>query len=114
MRAFLRTATKTPNVTRQLCRPTLLTTTSQLSPKPKFIAPIRLYGAGPPPLTKEFVTERIVDLLKCFDKIEDPEKVTPAANFSTDLKLDSLDIVECLFFIEEEFGIQMPEYVHYR
>ncbi|CAN6610598.1 acyl carrier protein, mitochondrial [Trichomonascus vanleenenianus] len=70
---------------------------------------VRFYGGLPPPLTREFVEERIVDLLKCFDKITEPEKITPAANFVADLGLDSLDVVECLFFIEEEFGIEMPE-----
>lgn len=70
---------------------------------------VRYYGAGPPPLTREFVQERIIDTLGCFDKIEDPSKITPEANFMSDLKMDSLDVVEALFFIEEEFGIEMPE-----
>lgn len=70
---------------------------------------VRFYSEGPPPLTRDFVQERIVDTLSCFDKIPDASKITPEANFMTDLSMDSLDVVEALFFIEEEFGIEMPE-----
>ncbi|MCX6919080.1 MAG: acyl carrier protein [Verrucomicrobia bacterium] len=39
-----------------------------------------------------------------------PEQVTPAAGFQTDLKADSLDLVEIIMAFEDEFGIaSIPE-----
>lgn len=37
------------------------------------------------------------------------EKVTEAANFVDDLGADSLDIVELVMALEEEFGIEIPD-----
>ena len=39
----------------------------------------------------------------------DAEKVTPAARFSEDLDADSLDLVEAVLALEEEFGVSIPE-----
>ncbi len=39
----------------------------------------------------------------------DPAKVTPAARFSEDLDADSLDLVEAVLALEEEFGVSIPE-----
>ncbi|PKU64255.1 Acyl carrier protein 2, mitochondrial [Dendrobium catenatum] len=36
-------------------------------------------------------------------------KVTPKANFQTDLGLDSLDTVEVVMALEEEFGFEIPD-----
>lgn len=44
-------------------------------------------------LDKKEVTDRVLTVLKNFDKV-DPAKVTPAAHFVNDLGLDSLDAVE--------------------
>lgn len=68
----------------------------------------RHYGGGPAPLTRDFVQERIIDTLKGCDKV-DEAKITPTANLTKDLGLDSLDVVDALFFIEEEFGIEIPD-----
>ncbi|RVW70179.1 Acyl carrier protein 2, mitochondrial [Vitis vinifera] len=35
--------------------------------------------------------------------------VTPTANFQTDLGLDSLDAVEVVMALEEEFGFEIPD-----
>lgn len=49
-----------------------------------------------------------------FDKIReiissqfdiDPENITPATNFLTDLDADSLDVVELAMSMEDEFGL---------
>jgi acyl carrier protein len=39
----------------------------------------------------------------------DPEKVTPDASFVDDLDADSLDQVELILALEEEFECQIPE-----
>jgi len=49
---------------------------------------------------KEIVAEQLgVDL----------EKVTDTANFIDDLEADSLDTVELVMALEEEFGIEIPD-----
>ena len=39
----------------------------------------------------------------------DPEQVKPEAAFIEDLGADSLDIVELVMALEEEFGIDIPD-----
>ncbi len=39
----------------------------------------------------------------------DPEKVTPEATFADDLGADSLDTVELVMALEEEFEIEIPD-----
>lgn len=44
------------------------------------------------------------------DQLEvDPEQVTPAANFANDLNADSLDVVELVMALEDEFDIEIPD-----
>jgi acyl carrier protein len=50
------------------------------------------------------VKEIIVDQLGV-----DEEAVTPEASFVEDLGADSLDIVELVMALEEEFGIEIPD-----
>ena len=38
-----------------------------------------------------------------------PDQVTPEAKFIEDLGADSLDTVELVMALEEEFGIEMPD-----
>ena len=38
-----------------------------------------------------------------------PEEVTPEASFIDDLGADSLDTVELIMALEEEFGIEIPD-----
>jgi len=38
-----------------------------------------------------------------------PEKVTDEAHFENDLGADSLDAVELVMALEEEFGIEIPD-----
>ncbi|KAI8146401.1 mitochondrial type II fatty acid synthase component [Fennellomyces sp. T-0311] len=65
----------------------------------------RLYTTG---LTRENVETRVLDIVKGFDKV-DSTKVSPTANFINDLGLDSLDAVEVVMAIEEEFGVEIPD-----
>ena len=38
-----------------------------------------------------------------------PEEVTPTASFVNDLGADSLDTVELVMALEEEFGVEIPD-----
>ncbi|CAA93348.1 putative acyl carrier protein, mitochondrial [Schizosaccharomyces pombe] len=70
---------------------------------PKF-QPLRFYSVARPDAEK-----RILKVVSSFDKIQDPKKVTPTSTFANDLGLDSLDAVEVVMAIEEEFSIQIPD-----
>ncbi|BFM40024.1 acyl carrier protein [Synechocystis sp. LKSZ1] len=46
------------------------------------------------------------------DQLEvDADKVTPEASFANDLGADSLDTVELVMALEEEFGVEIPDEV---
>lgn len=68
----------------------------------------RAMAEGSTYLPKEQVTERVVNVVKNFQKV-DPSQVSPEANFNKDLGLDSLDSVEVMMAIEEEFGVEIPD-----
>eukprot|EP00798_Chlamydomonas_sp_ICE-L_P021415 gene21415-28373_t len=59
-------------------------------------------------LDKDKVVERVVYVAKHFEKV-DPAKVSPTATFEKDLGLDSLDVVELVMALEEEFGVEIPD-----
>mmetsp|Transcript_39677 Transcript_39677/g.88993 ORF Transcript_39677/g.88993 Transcript_39677/m.88993 type:complete len:138 (-) Transcript_39677:131-544(-) len=59
-------------------------------------------------LDKGEVTERIMAVVKNFEKV-DPSKVSAIAHFKDDLGLDSLDAVEVVMAVEEEFAIEIPD-----
>ncbi|GAA96157.1 hypothetical protein E5Q_02818 [Mixia osmundae IAM 14324] len=59
-------------------------------------------------LDKSAITERVLDVLKSFEKV-DPTKLTASSSFTTDLGLDSLDAVEVVMAVEEEFSIEIPD-----
>ena len=67
----------------------------------------RAYGAGGF-LDKDLVNDRVVAVVKNFSKV-DPGKVTKESHFGKDLGLDSLDTVEVVMAIEEEFAIEIPD-----
>ncbi|KAG2696891.1 hypothetical protein I3760_07G081300 [Carya illinoinensis] len=54
-------------------------------------------------LDKSEVADRVISIVKNF------QKVTPNANFQSDLGLDSLDTVEIVMALEEEFGFEIPD-----
>ncbi|GKV27895.1 hypothetical protein SLE2022_059330 [Rubroshorea leprosula] len=59
-------------------------------------------------LDKSEVTDRVISVVKNFQKV-DPSKVSPNAHFQNDLGLDSLDAVEIVMALEEEFGFEIPD-----
>ncbi|KAF9936160.1 hypothetical protein BGZ75_007019 [Mortierella antarctica] len=59
-------------------------------------------------LSRESVEKRVMDILAGFNKI-DANKISLKADFNSDLGLDSLDTVEVVMAIEEEFSIEIPD-----
>ncbi|MDR0976028.1 MAG: acyl carrier protein [Christensenellaceae bacterium] len=41
--------------------------------------------------------------------VKSPESITPETRFKEDLSADSLDIVEMLMNLEDEYGISIPD-----
>lgn len=75
----------------------------------QLLRPIRFYSAST--VDKKEITTRIIDVIKAFDKTAAASEVTPQTYFHKDLGLDSLDTVELLVAIEEEFDIEIPDKV---
>ncbi|KAM9725548.1 acyl carrier protein, mitochondrial isoform 1-T1 [Dama dama] len=69
--------------------------------------PCRQYSDAPP-LTLEGIKDRVLYVLKLYDKI-DPEKLSVNSHFMKDLGLDSLDQVEIIMAMEDEFGFEIPD-----
>jgi acyl carrier protein len=58
------------------------------------------------------MSQEIFDRVKkiVIEQLEvEPETVTPQSNFATDLNADSLDTVELVMALEEEFDIEIPD-----
>ncbi|KAF8622915.1 hypothetical protein AX15_006676 [Amanita polypyramis BW_CC] len=62
-------------------------------------------GSG---LSQDAIKERVLNVFKDFEKV-DPAKLSPSASLAKDLGLDSLDAVEVVLAVEEEFGIEIPD-----
>lgn len=69
-------------------------------------APVRFYAVAP--ITKEEVTTRAFEALKTVASLQE-SKLTVDASFQKDLGLDSLDTVEALVALEEEFDLEIPD-----
>ncbi|CAH0692064.1 unnamed protein product [Spodoptera exigua] len=68
---------------------------------------VRNYSGGPP-LTLELIKSRVLLVLQLYDKIN-PEKLSVDCHFINDLGLDSLDHVEVIMAMEDEFGFEIPD-----
>ncbi|KAK5993071.1 Acyl carrier protein [Cladobotryum mycophilum] len=79
-----------------------------LAPRVQSLVGVRFYGASAG-LQKEEVEGRIINLLQGFDKVNDVANIKAVAHFANDLGLDSLDTVEVVMAIEEEFSIEIPD-----
>ncbi|KAL8092006.1 acyl carrier protein 1, mitochondrial-like [Apium graveolens] len=73
------------------------------------ISTVRSFSShGDDHLDKNQVIDRVLDVVKSHPKI-DPSKVTPDVHFQKDLGLDSLDTVEIVMALEEEFKLEIPD-----
>jgi acyl carrier protein len=52
--------------------------------------------------------EKVIKLISDATKI-DVAKIGPTTSFVEDLNLDSLDIVELMMKMEDDFGVEIPE-----
>lgn len=54
------------------------------------------------------VEKRVIELIA--EQLErDPSEITPDMSFADDLGADSLDLVELIMTVEEEFNIEIPD-----
>ena len=60
-------------------------------------------------LDKGDVLQRILEVVKNFEKV-DASKVTAESHFINDLGLDSLDVVEVVMALEQEFILDIPDH----
>ncbi|KAI1442527.1 acyl carrier protein [Annulohypoxylon stygium] len=97
-------------VARPVARRVAMPTRAVVAPAPRLAAfqAVRMYSAGGA-LNKAEVEARIVHILTTFDKVNDPNNITGTSHFANDLGLDSLDTVEVVMAIEEEFSIEIPD-----
>lgn len=78
----------------------------------KFLLQRAAFSSTVDHLSKDQVQDRVFTVLKAFDKVASTAPTfTPASSFTSDLGLDSLDVVEVLMAVEEEFGIEIPDEV---
>ncbi|XP_026849701.1 acyl carrier protein, mitochondrial isoform X1 [Drosophila persimilis] len=68
---------------------------------------VRRYSAKPP-LSLKLIDERVLLVLSLYDKI-DSSQLKVDSHFINDLGLDSLDHVEVIMAMEDEFGFEIPD-----
>lgn len=58
--------------------------------------------------SRDEIAAQVREIFKKTLKIE-PSKLVPGVNLKQDLKLDSLDMIEVVYEVEEQFDVQIPE-----
>ena len=67
--------------------------------------PVKRFASG---FSKEEIETRVLNVCKAFDKIT-ADKLTLDSHFINDLGLDSLDHVEVIMAVEDEFGFEVNQ-----
>jgi len=80
--------------------------TSLLQKPQEQFTQVRFGGGGPPDI--EQIRDRTLLVLKLYDKIN-PETIGLDSHFIKDCGLDSLDHVEIILAMEDEFGFEIPD-----
>jgi len=62
-------------------------------------------------MAPDLVADRVVKVLAPYVRLH-PQKITAGTPFGTVAGVDSLDGVEVVMELEEEFGIEIPDAVH--
>ncbi|KYK62138.1 acyl carrier protein [Drechmeria coniospora] len=106
--AILRSAVRAASRPAVPARSMLVAAPRVAVPRVQSLIAVRMYGASSG-LGKEQVEGRIISLLQGFDKVKDTSSIKANSHFSNDLGLDSLDTVEVVMAIEEEFSIEIPD-----
>nr|CAH8862245.1 unnamed protein product [Trichobilharzia regenti] len=73
----------------------------------RYNIPCRYYGHDVP-ITKPMIEDRVMLVLRLYDKV-DPNKLTMDSRFREDFGIDSLDHVELVMAMEEEFCFEIPD-----
>jgi len=60
-------------------------------------------------MSQDDIFEKVKEIVVEQLSIEDSSQVKPEANFANDLGADSLDVVELVMALEEEFEIEIPD-----
>merc|ERR1719342_1117506 len=66
---------------------------------------VKRFASG---LSQSDIEARVLNVCKAFDKIT-ADKLTLESHFINDLGLDSLDHVEVIVAVEDEFGFEVPD-----
>lgn len=81
---------------------------SRTALRPVINTPARWFSNAQTFLDRNEVADRVKSVLTNFDKVN-AASITEQAKFIEDLKLDSLDVVEVVMAMEEEFVIEIPD-----
>ncbi|CAH0751698.1 unnamed protein product [Diatraea saccharalis] len=69
---------------------------------------IRQYSGAQTKLSSQQIEERVMKVCKAYDKLS-VSQLKVDSHFMTDLGLDSLDHVEVIMAMEDEFGFEIPD-----
>ncbi|XP_066260506.1 acyl carrier protein isoform X2 [Euwallacea similis] len=107
--SYLRSFSNKSRILRLNC---LIPTAQQTTSKGNLLAASQFRYYSPeiikPKLTEPEIKERVLKVVASYDKVT-ADKLTLDSHFINDLGLDSLDHVEVIMAIEDEFGFEIPD-----